>query len=73
MRKFIPILSFSIGTMFLQHCAERTEETQALAEQQISQPTGRQASKDSAKTSQEPVDPDPPVRDGDHWRSTTKK
>ncbi|MBM7420208.1 MULTISPECIES: hypothetical protein [Chryseobacterium] len=68
MKKFIPIFSITIATVFMQNCTDRDEEIN------VSDDLSGQIEKtimmkgDSAKTSGEIVDPDPPVRDGDNWR-----
>lgn len=71
MKKFIPIFSIAIAAMSLQNCANRDEDLirddGSYEELKISM-----IKKDSAKSSEEIVDPDPPVRDGDNWRITNK-
>jgi hypothetical protein len=73
MKKIIPILGVSIGAMLLQQCAERNDNIEGLTDFSELKATDQLVRKDSAKSSQEIVDPDPPVRDGDNWRSTPKK
>ncbi|WP_090001213.1 hypothetical protein [Chryseobacterium taichungense] len=71
MKKLIPIFSIVIAAMSLQNCANRDEDLitddSSYEELKISI-----MKKDSAKSSEEIVDPDPPVRDGDNWRITNK-
>lgn len=71
MKKFIPIFSIVIAAMSLQNCANRDEDLirddSSYEELKISM-----MKKDSARSSEEIVDPDPPVRDGDNWRITNK-
>ncbi|WP_288244006.1 hypothetical protein [uncultured Chryseobacterium sp.] len=69
MKKIIPILGVSIGAVLLQQCEERNEPVQDLTIPSEMKVEGQEVRKDSAKSSQEIVDPDPPVRDGDNWRS----
>ncbi len=57
--------------MSLQNCANRDEDIIT----DDSSYEGLKISimkKDSARSSEEIVDPDPPVRDGDNWRITNK-
>jgi len=67
MKKLIPIFSIAIAAMSLQNCANRDEDLirddSPHEDLKISI-----MKKDSAKSSEEIVDPDPPVRDGDNWR-----
>ncbi|MDF2931082.1 MAG: hypothetical protein K0R36_413 [Chryseobacterium sp.] len=67
MKKFIPILSIAIAAMSLQNCANRDED---LIQEDNSFDGVKMSimKKDSAKSSEEIIDPDPPVRDGDNWR-----
>lgn len=71
MKKLIPIFSIVIAAMSLQNCANRDEDLitddSSYEELKISI-----MKKDSAKSSEEIVDPDPPVRDGDNWRIMNK-
>ncbi|WP_312422582.1 MULTISPECIES: hypothetical protein [Epilithonimonas] len=71
MKKLIPIFSIVIAAMSLQNCANRDEDIIT----DDSSYEGLKISimkKDSARSSEEIVDPDPPVRDGDNWRITNK-
>lgn len=67
MKKFIPILRIAIAAMSLQNCANRDED---LIQEDNSFDGVKMSimKKDSAKSSEEIIDPDPPVRDGDNWR-----
>lgn len=71
MKKLIPIFSIAIAAMSLQNCANRDEDLihhgRSYEDLKISI-----MKKDSAKSSEEIVDPDPPVRDGDNWRIRNK-
>jgi len=71
MKKLIPIFSIAIAAISLQNCANRDEDIirdgRSYEDLKISI-----MKKDSAKSSEEIVDPDPPVRDGDNWRITNK-
>lgn len=71
MKKLIPIFSIAIAAISLQNCANRDEDIirdgRSYEDLKISI-----MKKDSARSSEEIVDPDPPVRDGDNWRITNK-
>ncbi|PWN58113.1 hypothetical protein [Chryseobacterium viscerum] len=69
MKKFIPLFSITIASVFMQNCTHRDEEINVRDDRsdQIEK-TMMMMKGDSAKTSEEIVDPDPPVRDGDNWR-----
>lgn len=67
MKKFIPIFSIAIAAFSLQNCSNRDLEILDLNESDDIQKK-QVMRKDSAKSSEEIVDPDPPVRDGDNWR-----
>ncbi|MFC4163373.1 hypothetical protein ACFOWU_06905 [Epilithonimonas zeae] len=71
MKKFIPIFSIAIAAISLQNCSNRDLEILDLNESDDIQ-KNQVMRKDSAKSSEEIVDPDPPVRDGDNWRITHK-
>ncbi|WP_426278583.1 hypothetical protein ACN9MN_04555 [Chryseobacterium sp. S-02] len=71
MKKFIPIFSIAIAAISLQNCSNRDLEILDLNESDDIQ-QNQVMRKDSAKSSEEIVDPDPPVRDGDNWRITHK-
>ncbi|KFF00702.1 membrane protein [Chryseobacterium formosense] len=68
MKKFIPIFSITIASVFMQNCTHRDEEINVRDEQSDQIEKTIMMKGDSAKTSGEIVDPDPPVRDGDNWR-----
>ena len=71
MKKFIPIFSISIAAMSLQNCANRDEDL--IRDDSLYEDVKISIiRKDSAKSSEEIVDPDPPVRDGDNWRIANK-
>lgn len=70
MKKIIPIVGVSIVAVLLHQCAESNDHIQEFTEMSADHQVIR---KDSAHSSQEIVDPDPPVRDGDNWRSKPKK
>lgn len=67
MKQFIPFLSVTIASVFLQNCTNRDEEVISSNNQLKIEKTIMKR-EDSAKTSGEILDPDPPVRDGDNWR-----
>ncbi|MDR6919995.1 hypothetical protein [Chryseobacterium sp. 2987] len=67
MKKFIPILSIAIAAMSLQNCANRDEDL-IQDDNSFDEVKMSIMKKDSAKSSEEIIDPDPPVRDGDNWR-----
>ena len=69
MRKIIPILCLSMTMPLLLQCTERTEDTQESLPPERSLVSKTLPGKDSVQLSETVVDPDPPVRDGDHWRS----
>ncbi len=71
MKKLIPIFSIAIAAMSLQNCANRDED---LIREDSSHEYLKISimKKDSARSSEEIVDPDPPVRDGDNWRYQPK-
>ncbi|MDH6252466.1 hypothetical protein M2347_002193 [Chryseobacterium sp. H1D6B] len=68
MKKFIPIFSIAVASVFVQNCTSRDEDITSDHDKfdEISKTLMMRG--DSAKTSEEIVDPDPPVRDGDNWR-----
>ncbi|WP_333853006.1 hypothetical protein [Epilithonimonas sp.] len=61
-----------IGSVFLQNCVQRDEDTIANNNVQDEVKNNLQMRSDSTKSSEEIVDPDPPVRDGDNWRYQPK-
>jgi hypothetical protein len=68
MKNLIPLLSIALSSVCLQNCTNRDED---LIRDNIQLDEDRSTSlmkKDSAKSSEEILDPDPPVRDGDNWR-----
>jgi hypothetical protein len=67
MKKFIPIFSITIASVFMQNCTNREDEIN-VRDDRSDQIEKMMMKGDSAKTSEEIVDPDPPVRDGDNWR-----
>lgn len=68
MKKFIPIFSITIASVFMQNCTHRDEEINVRDDRSHQIEKTMMMKGDSAKTSGEIVDPDPPVRDGDNWR-----
>ncbi|QQQ28923.1 hypothetical protein [Chryseobacterium indoltheticum] len=68
MKKFIPIFSITIASVFMQNCTHRDEEINVRDDRSDQIEKTMLMKGDSAKTSGEIVDPDPPVRDGDNWR-----
>lgn len=68
MKKFIPIFSITIASVFMQNCTHRDEEINVRDDRSDQIEKTMMMKGDSAKTSEEIVDPDPPVRDGDNWR-----
>ena len=68
MKKFIPIFSITIASVFMQNCTHRDEEINVRDDRSDQIEKTMMMKGDSAKTSGEIVDPDPPVRDGDNWR-----
>ncbi|MET3535866.1 hypothetical protein [Chryseobacterium limigenitum] len=73
MKKFIPIFSIAIASVFMQNCTHRDEEINVRDDQFDQIEKTMMMKGDSAKTSEEIVDPDPPVRDGDNWRLVQSK
>lgn len=73
MKKFIPIFSITIASVFMQNCTHRDEEINVRDDQFDQIEKTMMMKGDSAKTSGEIVDPDPPVRDGDNWRLVQDK
>jgi len=73
MKKFIPIFSITIASVFMQNCTHRDEEINVRDDQFDQIEKTMMMKGDSAKTSGEIVDPDPPVRDGDNWRLVQNK
>ena len=73
MKKFIPIFSITIASVFMQNCTHRDEEINVRDDQFDQIEKTMMMKGDSAKTSGEIVDPDPPVRDGDNWRLVPNK
>jgi len=73
MKKFIPIFSITIASVFMQNCTHRDEEINVRDDQFDQIEKTMMMKGDSAKTSEEIVDPDPPVRDGDNWRLVQSK
>ena len=73
MKKFIPIFSIVIASVFTQNCANRDEEIVSDHNQfdQIEKTFMMRG--DSINSAGEVVDPDPPVRDGDNWRPVPNK
>jgi hypothetical protein len=67
MKKFIPILSLAIAAISLQNCTNRDEDLMRndSSYEEIKMSIMK---RDSAKSSEETIVPDPPVRDGDNWR-----
>lgn len=68
MKKFIPIFSITVASVFMQNCTHRDEEINVRDDRSDQIEKTIMMKGDSAKTSGEIVDPDPPVRDGDNWR-----
>ena len=75
MKKFIPIASLVMSSVFIQNCAERDEKITPTDKTVLISPEkdDHSMSKDSAKSADGHLYPDPPVRDGDNWRTVTKK
>lgn len=69
MKKLIPIFSIAIASVFMQNCTHRDEEMNVRDDRSDQIEKTMMMKGDSAKTSEEIVDPDPPVRDGDNWRT----
>lgn len=68
MKKFIPFLSIIIGSVALQNCVQRDEDIVSTENENFEMKNNLQMRSDSAKSSEQIIDPDPPVRDGDNWR-----
>lgn len=68
MKKFIPIFSIAVSSFLMKNCTSREEDLNAdgLPSETVNKSLMMRG--DSAKTSDDIVDPDPPVRDGDNWR-----
>lgn len=73
MKKFIPIFSIGIVSVLMQNCTHRDEEINVRDDRSDQIEKTMMMKGDSAKTSEEIVDPDPPVRDGDNWRLVPNK
>ncbi|MEA1847644.1 hypothetical protein U9K52_01860 [Chryseobacterium sp. MHB01] len=71
MKKLIPIFSIAIAAMSLQNCSNRDEDL-IQDDNSFDEVKMSIMKKDSAKSSEEIIDPDPPVRDGDNWRTEHK-
>jgi len=69
MKKLIPIFSIAMASVFMQNCTHRDEEMNVRDDRSDQIEKTMMMKGDSAKTSEEIVDPDPPVRDGDNWRT----
>lgn len=72
MKKLIPFLTIVIGSVFLQNCTQRDKEITQNTTQFEQKKELHRAKGDSTKSS-EHLDPDPPVKDGDDWRTAPKK
>ena len=72
MKKFIPIFSITIASVLIQNCTNRDDEIN-VHDDRSDQIEKMMMKGDSAKTSEEIIDPDPPVRDGDNWRLVPNK
>lgn len=73
MKKFIPILSFTAAFICLQNCIQREDDMNIDNRQPYSINTPVVMQKDSARLPEHILDPDPtdpPVRDGDNWRTS---
>lgn len=68
MKKFIPIFSITIASVFMQNCTNREDEINVRDDQFDQIQKTMMMKGDSTRSSEEIVDPDPPVRDGDNWR-----
>lgn len=68
MKKFIPIFSITIASVFMQNCTHRDEEINVRDDRSDQIDKTMMMKGDSTRSSEEIVDPDPPVRDGDNWR-----
>jgi hypothetical protein len=66
MKKFIPIFSITIASVLIQNCTNRDDEINVHDDQ--SDQIEKMMKGDSTKSSEDIVDPDPPVRYGDNWR-----
>jgi hypothetical protein len=77
MKKFIPIFSITIASVFLQNCTNRDEDIISNHNQSDDAPKTLLMREDSIKSSEQILDPDPdtdpPVRDGDNWRPLQDK
>ncbi|AZA89835.1 Uncharacterised protein [Chryseobacterium nakagawai] len=73
MKKLIPIFSIAIASVLLQNCTDRDEDVSADHSRSNDTQPEFMMRGDSTRSSGEIVDPDPPVRDGDNWRSVPKK
>lgn len=57
----------------MQNCTHREDEINVRDDRSDQIEKTMMMKVDSAKTSEEIVDPDPPVRDGDNWRLVPNK
>nr|WP_314492144.1 hypothetical protein [uncultured Chryseobacterium sp.] len=73
MKKFIPIFSVAIASVLLQNCTNRDEDVSSDHHRSDDTQPMFMMRGDSTRSTGEIVDPDPPVRDGDNWRSVPKK
>ena len=76
MKNFIPFFSVAVAAICLQNCCNRDEEITPNYHSQDEVQTALIQKVDSTKTAEDTVDPnppEPPVRDGDNWRSNTLK
>lgn len=75
MKKLIPILSLALGSAMMQNCSQRDED---IASSTITNSADKlqdhpMMGRDSTQLSDHHLDPDPPVRDGDDWRTVPAK
>ncbi|MGO4709965.1 hypothetical protein AB4Y90_12790 [Chryseobacterium sp. 2TAF14] len=68
MKKFIPIFSMALAALCTQNCTHRDEDTITDKSPKEEMKNNLLMKSDSAKSPEQIIDPDPPVRDGDNWR-----
>lgn len=68
MRKFVPIFSIVTASVFMQNCIRQDEDSISAHNQSDHVQKALMMRRDSAKSSEQVLYPDPPVRDGDNWR-----
>jgi len=71
MKKLFPFLSLIACSLSMLNCAEHDDAALSKTETDDLKPAVFLRG-DTLRKDNSPVDPDPPVRDGDNWRSVPK-